>query len=58
VRPFGDRLHLRVGEKKAEVVAGRLPSAIRSEGAKVDELRPIPPSLEDVFISLSEQAYE
>ena len=58
VRPFGDRLHLRVGEKKAEIVAGRLPSAIRSDGAKLDELRPIPPSLEDVFISLSEQAYE
>ncbi len=58
VRPFGDRLHLRVGEKKAEVVASRLPSAIRSGGAALDDLRPIPPSLEDVFISLSEQAYE
>lgn len=58
VRPFGDRLHLRVGEKKADVVAGRLPSTISSGGGKMDGLRPIPPSLEDVFIELSEQAYE
>ena len=58
VRPFGDRLHLRVAEKKADLVVRRLASAIRSEGAKVDGLRPIPPVLEDVFILLSEQAYE
>lgn len=58
VRPFGDRLHLRVGEKKAEGVMSRLPSAIRSGGATLDGLRSIPPSLEDVFIELSEQAYE
>ncbi len=58
VRPFGDRLHLRVAEKKADSVVRRLASTIRSEGAKVDGLRPIPPVLEDVFILLSEQAYE
>jgi len=58
VRAFGDRLHLRVAEKKAEAVVSRLPPAVRSKGGKVDELRAIPPVLEDVFIALSEQAYE
>ncbi len=58
VRAFGDRLHLRVREGKADLVASRLPSAIRSEGGEVDDLRIIPAVLEDVFIELSEQAYE
>ncbi len=58
VRAFGDRLHLRIVEKKADMVLGRLPSTIKAEGGKVDNLRIIPPALEDVFIELSEQAYE
>jgi ABC-2 type transport system ATP-binding protein len=58
VRPFGDRLHLRVLENKAEQVLNRLPMKIKSEGGKVDDLRIIVPGLEDVFIELSEQAYE
>jgi ABC-2 type transport system ATP-binding protein len=58
VRAFGDRLHLRVREGKADLVASRLPSAIRSEGGNVDGIRVIPPVLEDVFIELSEQSYE
>ncbi len=58
VRAFGDRLHLRVGEKMADAVLGRLPSEIDRGGANMDSLRPIPPALEDVFIELSEQAYE
>ena len=58
VRAFGDRLHLRVVEKKAGLVASRLPPVIRTEGGKVDDLRVIPPLLEDVFIELSEQSYE
>lgn len=58
VRAFGDRLHLRVAEKKADQVVRRLPSIIRNEGAKLDDLRIISPLLEDVFIELSEQAYE
>ena len=58
VRAFGDRLHLRVREGKADLVVGRLPSKIRSEGGKVDDLRLIPASLEDVFIELSEHSYE
>ena len=58
VRAFGDRLHLRVAENKAELVVSDLPDKIRSEGGKVDDLRIIPPVLEDVFIELSEQTDE
>jgi len=54
VQAFGDRLHLRVGEGKAQDVLGRLKSRIGNEGGKVDELRSVPPVLEDVFIALSE----
>jgi len=54
VRAFGDRLHLRVSEKKAGDVLSRLPSRIRSEQGRVDDLRAVPPVLEDVFISLAE----
>ncbi len=55
VRAFGDRLHLRVGEKKAQAVLKRLPREIKSEGGKVEGLRSVPPVLEDVFIALSEE---
>jgi ABC-2 type transport system ATP-binding protein len=54
VQAFGDRLHIRVGENKAQDVLGRLKSQIRSEGGHVDELRVVNPVLEDVFIALSE----
>ena len=54
VQAFGDRLHVRVGENKAEIVLSRLKSRIRSEGGEVTDLRPVPPGLEDVFIALSE----
>jgi ABC-2 type transport system ATP-binding protein len=54
VQAFGDRLHIRVGEDKAGDVLGRLTSQIRREGGQVDELRSVPPVLEDVFIALSE----
>lgn len=54
VQAFGDRLHIRVGQDKAQDVLNRLPSQIGSEGGQVDELRSIPPVLEDVFIALSE----
>ena len=54
VQAFGDRLHLRVGENKAQDVIKRLVSQIPGEGGHVDELRPVPPALEDVFIALSE----
>ena len=54
VQAFGDRLHIRVAENKAQSVLGRLESQITTEGGRVDELRSVPPGLEDVFISLSE----
>ena len=54
VQAFGDRLHIRVGENKAQTVLNRLESQITTEGGRVDELRAVPPGLEDVFISLSE----
>jgi ABC-2 type transport system ATP-binding protein len=54
VQAFGDRLHIRVGENKAQDVLSRLKSEIMSEGGQVDELRSVPPVLEDVFIALSE----
>lgn len=58
VQAFGDRLHIRVGERKADDVLSRLKSAIRSEGGRVDELRAVSPVLEDVFIALSESNHE
>jgi ABC-2 type transport system ATP-binding protein len=54
VQAFGDRLHIRVREGKAQDVLSRLKSQIGSEGGRVDELRAVPPVLEDVFIALSE----
>ncbi len=54
VQAFGDRLHLRVGEHKAQDVLSRLTSQIENEGGHVDQLRSVPPVLEDVFIALSE----
>ena len=56
VQAFGDRLHIRVGEGKAEDVLRRLPAEIRSVGGQIEELRIIPPILEDVFIALSESS--
>ena len=54
VQAFGDRLHIRVGENKAQDVLSRLKYQIRSDGGQVDELRAVNPVLEDVFIALSE----
>jgi len=58
VRAFGDRLHLRIGAQRSAEVLASLPAAIAAQGAQLEELRPVPPALEDVFIELSEQAYE
>jgi len=58
VQAFGDRLHIRVGENTAQGVLSRLKSQIQSEGGHVDELRSVPPVLEDVFIALSESSHE
>ncbi len=57
VQAFGDRLHLRVRQGKAEAVRRRIPSRVREAGGRVEELRPIPPALEDVFIALSEASH-
>jgi ABC-2 type transport system ATP-binding protein len=57
VQAFGDRLHIRVREAKAQDVLSRLKSQIGSEGGHVDELRSVPPVLEDVFIALSDHEY-
>jgi ABC-2 type transport system ATP-binding protein len=47
---FGDRLHLRVRQLAGPLY--RLPTALAASGVVVDRLRPIPPTLEDTFISL------
>jgi len=57
VQAFGDRLHIRVGEGKAQDVLSRLKVQIGSEGGQVDELRIVPPVLEDVFIALSDHEF-
>lgn len=51
---FGDRLHLRV--RDPDGVAARLPAALASAGVHLTSLRAIPPTLEDVFLSLLEHA--
>ena len=56
VQAFGDRLHIRVGQNKAQDVLRRLPAEIRSVGGEIEEFRLIPPVLEDVFIALSESS--
>ncbi len=59
VQMFGDRLHLRLCAANAEpdllaAVIGRLEQSITEQGLKIERLRPIPPQLEDVFMSLLE----
>jgi ABC-2 type transport system ATP-binding protein len=54
VQAFGDRLHIRVRNNSAKQVLRRLKSDIKNAGGHVDELRMVPPALEDVFIALSE----
>ncbi len=58
VRAFGDRLHLRVAAQRADAVLKRLPSVVAAQECQLDELRLVPPVLEDVFIELSEQTHE
>ena len=53
VQAFGDRLHLRVGQGQAEAVMKALSGRIQAEGGMLQSLRPLPPTLEDVFIALS-----
>lgn len=53
VQAFGDRLHLRVGRGQAEMVIKALSERIQAVGGTLQSLRPLPPTLEDVFIALS-----
>lgn len=53
VRAFGDRLHLRVGEKQAENVIRGLKKSIPAGGGTFADARLIPPVLEDVFMHLA-----
>jgi ABC-2 type transport system ATP-binding protein len=50
VLAFGDRFHLRVTDPSGPL--SRLPASLASAGVDVSRLRPIAPSIEDVFISL------
>jgi ABC-2 type transport system ATP-binding protein len=54
VQMFGDRLHLRVSAGQAEQVIERLKGAISQAGGEIERLAPVPPQLEDVFMSLLE----
>jgi ABC-2 type transport system ATP-binding protein len=56
VQRFGNRFHLRVQPGAAEMVCGRLASAVGAAGGQVRRLAVIEPSLEDLFISLADQA--
>ncbi len=53
VRAFGDKLHLRVVSGRAESVIAALAEAFPARSGVQVEARPVPPTLEDVFISLS-----
>jgi len=53
VHAFGDRLHLRVRELAGPLA--RLPAAIVAAGLKLTHVRPVAPTLEDVFMELLEQ---
>jgi ABC-2 type transport system ATP-binding protein len=54
VQMFGDRLHLRVKAGAIGTVLTRLNEQIPLQGGTLEQLREIPPQLEDVFISLLE----
>jgi ABC-2 type transport system ATP-binding protein len=55
VHTFGDRLHLRLRPGVGSAVLERLPASLATAGVVVERLRPIAPSLEDVFIDLIER---
>jgi len=56
VRAFGDKLHLRVVSGRAESVMITLSEAFPARAGERVEARLAPPTLEDVFISLSESS--
>jgi ABC-2 type transport system ATP-binding protein len=54
IQMFGDRLHLRVAEGKADEVSVRLMERIPQQEVQISLLRQIEPQLEDVFMALLE----
>jgi ABC-2 type transport system ATP-binding protein len=52
VRPFGDRLHLRVHQASATLE--RLPKILAEKNIRLFHLKPVVPTLEDIFIELLE----
>jgi ABC-2 type transport system ATP-binding protein len=54
VRAFGDKLHLRVRPEVADSVIAALSDALPARAGSRVEARSVPPTLEDVFIALSE----
>jgi drug efflux transport system ATP-binding protein len=56
VQVFGDRLHLRVKADTADRVIAELPAALQAQGLRVNHIRRIAATLEDVFIELVEEA--
>ncbi|MGA9191245.1 MAG: ABC transporter ATP-binding protein [Anaerolineales bacterium] len=52
VQSFGEQLHLRVSDPSGPLA--RLPKALESAGVKLNDLKPVEPTLEDVFIHLLE----
>lgn len=55
VRAFGDRLHLRVRPQQSGQVIQILKNSIPAGGGKFVDAHLIPPTLEDVFLALSDQ---
>jgi ABC-2 type transport system ATP-binding protein len=53
VHTFGDRLHLRLKEPQAQETIDRLRVSIPQGGGQFVDARPIPTTLEDVFIALA-----
>lgn len=58
VRAFGDRLHLRTASPVNEAFIAGVERQLRSHGHAVSLVRETVPTLEDVFILLSERGYE
>jgi ABC-2 type transport system ATP-binding protein len=56
VQPFGDRVHARLAGPPLEPVVDAMHGALARAGVRVLSIRPIPPSLEDVFIELIAEA--
>jgi ABC-2 type transport system ATP-binding protein len=54
-RLFGNRLHLRLKVAQIPAAIDRLKTAIPRGGGQFTEARPVPPTLEDVFIALADR---